>query len=274
MNTMNDMTIGYLNYLVKTYEGITQVCASTKQRLLSLPGIDHEASYDSMLKGEKGALGLETVKGRFSRQLEKELQLWDVWNEWLIKVPGIGPSIGGKLIILYYYRFIAICKDCGGLLEKVEHELTCVDCGKKAKKDGVLLHRIEDKDFPTISKWWAYMGRHTVEGIMPKRTKGEMANWSTPGRTLGWMIGDQFNRQAPDNPYKAFMLERKKRHQENHPDWSKLHVHNAAKNETVKLFLSHFWVVSRTLQEKEISDPYSGVIMGHTNIIKPFFWEK
>ena len=277
----NETAIKYLNFLTRTYTGVTQLIASTKQRLQSLPGEERQENFDSLLKGQGKAEGLETVKGRITREIEKELKQWDVWETWAKKIPGIGPFIAAQMIILFYYRFIPVCKDCGGVLEKKEKQtetgkiiktLACVDCGKVAK-EGLLVHRLEYKDFPTISKWWAYMGRHTIEGIMPKRKKGTKSNWSTVGRTLGWHIGDQFNRQQDDHPYKALLLEHKIKHQKNNPKWSKGHVHNAAKNEVIKIFLAHWWTVARTLEGKSVSEPYAGALMGHTNIIKPFYWE-
>ncbi|OGP46228.1 MAG: hypothetical protein A3K30_03920 [Deltaproteobacteria bacterium RBG_13_51_10] len=287
------MAIHELNYLRKTYNAVTQVIVKTKQRLGSLPGEKREEKFDSFLKGEKNMEGLETVKGRITRQIEKAIKVWDIWELWLEKIPGIGPYIGAELIIHFYYRFIPICKKCGGDLEKVNAEnsngffrkmkFICSVCGKPAKGDGTLIFRIEDKDFPTISKWWAYMGRHTVDGVMPKRKAGIKSNWGTPQRTLGFHIGEEFNKQDNDHPYKKFLIERKQKHEGNHSDpkkgeakdpsnWSKDHRHNAAKNEAVKLFLSHFWVVARILQGKPLSEPYAGAIMGHKDIIKPFYW--
>ena len=270
---MINTEIAYLNFLTRTYEGVTQLISSTKQRLLSIPGDNKNAEFDTLLKGQDKADGLETVKGRISRELEKELKNWDIWTRWMKNIPGVGAYLAARLIIFYYYRFIPVCKECGGKLEKTEGALICRGCGKSAKDDGLLKHEVEEKDFPTISKWWAYMGRHTVDGIMPKRKKGELANWSTPGRTVGFHVGDQFNRQKEDHPYKAFLLERKARHQRKNPDWSKGHVHNAAKNETIKLFLAHFWTVAHQLDGKPVSEPYAGALMGHTNIIDPFYWE-
>jgi uncharacterized protein (DUF983 family) len=273
----DEKAVAYLNYLYRQYDGITRLISQAKQRICAMPGMS-EDDYDTCLNGEKNAEGMLTVKGRLSRSIEKELSMWPVWEAWLKYVPGIGPTLGAGLILTYYYKHIPICKECGGNLEKQENGdngnvFVCVDCGKASKGDGVLKHRLDFRDFATISKWWAFMGRHTVDGVMPKRKKGVVANWSTPGRTLGYHIGDQFNRQQADNPYKAFLLERKEKHARNHPDWTKGHIHNAAKNETTKLFLSHFWVVTRMLEGKDISEPYAGTIMGHTNIIKPFYWE-
>ena len=268
----NEQVIQYLNFLVKTYNGVTRLIASTRQRLISLPGAVEDTDCDTLLKGDGKAEGLLTVKGRINRAIKKELEQWDEWECWLKEVPGVGPVLAAKLIILFNYKFIPICQKCGGVLEKGEGAFTCQDCGKKAKGDGVLKYRMELRDFPTVSKWWAFMGRHTVDGMMPKRKAGMVANWSSEGRTLGFHIGDQFNRQNDSNPYKKFLLERKAKHAKKHPDWSKGHIHNAAKNETVKLFLSHFWHVSRELAGKPTKTCYAEGMLGHENIIPPFYW--
>jgi hypothetical protein len=267
-----ESAIKYLNFLVKQYEGVTQLITQTKQRLQTLPGDECEEEFDTLLKGQEKEAGLETIKNRISRELSKELASFEDWVLWLEKVPGIGPWIGARLILFFHYRFTAICKDCGGALEKEEHTLVCQKCGVKAK-EGLLKYRVDEKDFPTISKWWAYMGRHTVDGGMPKRKKGTRANWSAPGRTVGYHIGESFNRFEEDHPYKKLLLLRKAKHQRNRPEWSKGHVHNAAKNEVVKIFLAHYWTMARMIEGKEISEPYAAALMGHTNIIQPFYSE-
>jgi len=267
----------YLRMRVKDYEELTKVIAQKKQRLASYYGIDEakdQAKFDVMIKGERGMEGLETQKGRASRDIEKALDLFDIWRIWLKEVPGIGPALAGSLVLLYYSKNVPVCQKCGGDLEKIEGGMECKECGAKAKADGVLKYREERRDFPNISKWWAFMGRHTVDGVMPKRKAGVVSNWSTKGRTLGFHIGDQFNRQKDTHPYKAFMLERKAKHAKNHPDWTKGHIHNAAKNEAVKLFLAHFWTVAREIDELPVTEPYAGAIMGHTGIIRPFYWDE
>jgi hypothetical protein len=268
----NEQVIQYMNYLTKTYAGLTKLIAATHQRLQSLPGAEEGTDCDTMLKGDGKAAGLLTVKGRIERAIEKELPQWDVWEMWLKKVPGIGPVIGSKLIMLFNYRFTPICQDCGGVLDKEDGAFVCRDCKKKAKGDGVLKHKMENRNFETVSKWWAFMGRHTVDGAIPKRKAGVVSNWSSEGRTLGFHIGDQFNRQKPEHLYKQFMVERKQRHAKNHPDWKPGHCHNAARNEAAKLFLSHFWSVSRELDGKETKTCYAEGILGHENIIAPYYW--
>jgi hypothetical protein len=273
---MTTENVDYLNYLVRTYDGVTKLITQTKQRIATLPGqVVDDPDNEDILKGDRHTEGLETVKGRIAREIEKELVGgWDIWRLWMKMVPGIGPAIAGGLVMKYYFKFVPVCQKCGGDLEKNDGGMKCLSCGKDAKKDGVLQYRKQRREFATISKWWAFMGRHTVEGAMPKRKKGTVANWSTPGRTLGYQIGEQINRQGPESPYKRFLLERKAKHQKNHPDWSKGHVHNAAKNEAIKLFLSHFWVVAHEIEGLPVTEPYAGAIMGHTHIVEPFFWAK
>lgn len=273
-------TIYHLNYLIKSYGAVTKLIAQTEQRLKTLPGENlREKKFESMLKGEGKEAGLETVKGRYLRAIEKELPLWDIWPEWLEVVPGIGPSIAGGLILLWYYRFVPICKDCGADLEKRKNgernSFFCKGCGKQAK-DGSLSYRIEYRDFPTISKWWKFMGRHTVNGRVPRQKTGERGDWSAVGKQIGYQIGEQFNRHVKDldHPYAQFILQRKMKYEKNHPEWSKGNIQNAAINDTVKLFLAHFWTVARTFDGNPVSQPYAGAIMGHTNIIEPFYWKK
>lgn len=268
----NKESVGYLNYLIRTYESLTNMMAATKNRLQSLPG-DHPVKFDRILHGEEKEEGLETIKGRISRLIGKELPEWDVWTHWLKDIPGIGNVTAAELIMLYYYKYIPVCKDCVTALEKKDGTYWCPKCEKSVKGEGNLDYQLGYKDFPNISKWWAYMGRDIQDGAMRKRKKGEQLNWSTNGRRLGFLIGESFNKQQPDHLYKAVLLSEKAKYEKSQPDISKGWRHNKAKNNAVKLFLAHFWTVARTLDEKEVTQPYSMVIMGHTGYISPFYFE-
>ena len=264
----------YLNFLVKSYDGLTQLISKTKQRLGSLPGDVREEKLNPLLNGEKEDPGLVSLKGRLRRQIEKELEMYDVWNFWLKNVNGIGPWIAAVLIVKFNYKFVPICNDCGGEFEKKKvkdkNTFVCKDCDKQHKGEGVFRHKTVGRDFPTISKWWAYMGRGPDgSGNLPKRKKGEQSNWSTELKTIGFHIYEQFNRKPADDFYKSYFISKKKRHEKKHPDWTKGHIHAAGGNETAKLFLSHFWTVSRYLDGKPISRPYVAEIMGHTNMLMP-----
>ncbi len=268
----NKQRISYLNYLIRTYESLTNMMAATKNRLQSLPG-DHPVKFDRILHGEEKEEGLETIKGRISRLIGKELPAWDIWTHWLKDVPGIGNVTAAELIMLYYYKFIPACKDCMTPLEKKDSTYWCPSCEKSVKGEGNLEYLLGYKDFSNISKWWAYMGRDIRDGAMRKRKKGEQLNWSTNGRRLGFLIGESFNKQQPDHKYKAVLLSEKAKYEKSQPDISKGWRHNKAKNNAVKLFLAHFWTVARALDGKDVTQPYAMTIMGHTGYIEPFYYE-
>lgn len=271
---VDETVVRNLNYLCKTYDGATKLIVSTKNRIAAL-------NPDAIADHQEEVKALESFKGKLTRKIEKELEFWPVWTEWLKDLPGVGPFIGGNLVLLYYYRFTPVCP-CGTALVKKQVEkdgkefntFWCESCKKSMKGDGVTQHKVEEKDFPNISGWWHYCGRHVIEGKMPKRKKGEVVDWSSRGRMIGYQFADQINRQAETHLYKRFMLERKAKREKTHPEASKGHRHNMAKHETVKLFLAHFWTVARTLDGKTVSAPYAETILGHTGIIEPYYFDR
>lgn len=251
-----------LNYAVKNYKSLTKMIVQTMQRAYAY-GIDptNEPLITGRIDktGKQKSQGLESIKGMASRRIDKILQDFPIWTEWLANVPGIGPAIGGELVALYYFKSVAICHKCGADLD----EFKCPVCKSEAKGQGVLKYRVELRDFPKISSWWHFMGRHVVDGKMPKRKSGEQSDWSTPGRTLGHQIKESFNKMPSSHKYKAYTEKRKRYREGTHPEATKGHRHNMAWNEAVKLFLSHFWQVARTLDGLTLTDPWSVKFGGH-----------
>ena len=162
---------------------------------------------------------------------------------WLISVRGIGPVLAGGL--LAYIR----------------------DIGR----------------FDTVSKLWAYVGLHVIDGVAPKRRRGEKANWSTPLKTLCWKIGESFVKAR--GPYRDLYDSYKARDREKHPEkidsgrkskagtaiytYSDGHIHARAKRYAVKIFLSHLWEVWRKQEGLPVRDPYALEVLGHTTKIEP-----
>lgn len=271
----NEEVVRNLNFLVKSYDALTETVAGIKNRYKHL-NTDGEPKYDDVLKK------LDSQKNIIKTRIGNELEFFPLWTEWLKGVPGIGASLAGRLIVLYYFRFVPICKECGSDLIKKEGSdgkvgFFCSGCGRKAKGDGVLQTRIELKDFNKISSWWKYMGRHVVKnddgvGGMPKRKKGEKSDWSTVGRTVGFHIGESFVKTG--GKYRAFYDRAKEEYQGFYPDKTDMHRHNLAKNKMIKLFLSHLWQVARELDGLPVTEPYAIQHLGHAGIIKPFYWSK
>ena len=286
-----------LNFMCRTYDGINKLIVSTKNRLQSL-------NPEAIVKLNDIIQSMESQKGKVSRRIEKELDFWPIWSEWMKGVPGIGSAIGGNLIILYYYRFMPICKDCGTVLEKKDKTFWCSKCEKSVKGEGNLHHKIEIKDFPMISSWWHYLGMHNAEHcpvcrraltrvkknaegqewlcqitkgqngkkqgcgrmfkqseviyLKPKRQTGVQSDLSTPGRQIGYQIGQSFQYKTANTGhlYRDYYDHRKRLRLKTHPDLTDGHRNNMALNETIKMFLSHFWQVARTLDGLSVTEPY------------------
>lgn len=270
--------------MVKDYDDITDLIKKTKQRIRSRYGDLSKVEQDELIKfdstlngGGARTQGLVQIKRRVERTIEKELVFWPLWTEWMQNIPGIGATIAGKLILLYYYKFVPVCKDCGAGLEKQEGTFWCETCQKSVRGEGLSKYELRYKDFPNISAWRKYAGYHIVDGKMPKREKGKQSNWNSKGRKIGFLIGDQFNRQSESNPYTAFMLKRKARYQNDpaYADYSKGHIHNMARHQAVKLFFSHLWDVSKRLEgQKEPAKPWIIQFGGHTKYIAPYYFNE
>jgi hypothetical protein len=248
-------------------------------------------------KHEEAYSELEKFNGKIVRRIEKEIEYFPVWSAWMKDIKGIGPFLAGNLILLYYYKFIPVCKSCGGDLVKAEikdqpekkakkakkviiddsdngerKQFVCAACHKVSSGDGVLKHRIDVRDFPNVSAWWHYMGEHIVDGKKPKMSKGVKCTWSPKGRKISFMIGDQVNRRDENHDYKKFMIETKTKLHSYYPDRSDMHIHKMARMQTSKLFLSHLWHVAREIEGKSTRGIYADVILGHTGIIPPYYW--
>ncbi|MDY7037206.1 MAG: hypothetical protein SV375_13705 [Thermodesulfobacteriota bacterium] len=258
--------VQYLNFLCRTYDGVNKLIVATKTRIQNL-------NPEAPVQLNDIVQGMESQKGKISRQITKQLDFWPIWSEWMKGVPGVGSTIAGHLILLYYYRFTPQCQDCGAALEKKNKTFWCPICDKGVKGDGNLKYKIELKDFPMVSSWWHYMGRHVKDGKVPKRAKGIVSDWSTPGRQIGYQIGQSFIKMKSDHLYRAYYDKRRVLRDKTHPDASKMHKMNMCLNETIKMFLSHFWQVARTLDGLPTVVPY---IIGKDpvhKVIKPFYWE-
>ncbi|MCK5608682.1 hypothetical protein KAR91_42790 [Candidatus Pacearchaeota archaeon] len=261
---MEEIFIKNLRYLTKEYEEITKNSVRAQNRLAAL---EIDKKYCDIYKK------LESIKGNIERRIRKELEAWPIWNLWMSDIKGLGGFIAAKLINFYYYRFTAVCPKCEDILERKDNTLWCERCGKSVKGEGNLRFKIEIKDFPKISSWWHYLGMHNPNGgKKAKRKKGEQSDWSQDAQRVCFLIGEQFIKQV-NSLYREHYLRVKSKKDRTHPDATKMHKHNMARHETAKLFASHFWMVAREIEGLEVTIPYSATLLGHENVIKPFYWE-
>lgn len=269
-----------LKHYLRLYDSYTQVSVSTKNRLYA---INPTWTKDDV-KADPEIKAIESKKDSLMRIIKKLLDNFPVWKEWLADVDRVGGFVAGNIILLYYFKHIPICKGtkakpCNGDLDE---NFKCTQCGRVAKGDGRTMHRIELRPgFDTISKWWKFMGIHIEDGKKPKREANKKINWSARGRNIMWHFSSSIPRNK-QNLYTLFLEEMKAKHRTKHPvpeiiggvkRYTDGHINNMGKHEASKLFAAHFWTVARHLDGLPVSYPYAHTILGHTNIIEPFYYK-
>lgn len=269
MNTIEDTQVRLLNYLVKTYDSLTGVMTKTQQRMATLnpESVERYASGKMKFNTHTHLKDFTNHRNRVKTEIVRVLKNYSIYTEWLAHIKGIGPNIAANLILLYYYKFQPICKECGNELFFEKGKKKCDKCNAPLQK-GLLHFTIKKKDFANISKWWSYMGQGVDEnGRKAHRKEGEQCGYSTRGRQITWQISEQIVKR--DGKYRDFYDYRKEKREKTHPDASKGHRHNMAKHEAAKIFLAHFWLVARTLDGKPLTKPYKE----KWYLTKPFYFD-
>ena len=263
MNTIEELHVRNLKYLVKTYDSLTDVKKKTKQRLATInpDSVERYESGEMKLTNQDDLKTFKNHRNRIKTRITNELKKYPIYTEWLVNIRGIGPAIAANLILLYYYKFQPIC-ECGAEIFFEKDKKNCSKCGKTLK-NGLFNFIIKKKDFANISKWWSYMGQGCDEsGNKAKREKGKSTGYSNTGRNIAWQISEQFIKQwdkklqVATSKYREFYDYRKQKREKTHPESSPGHKHNMAKHEAAKIFLAHFWLVARTLDGKPLTKPY------------------
>lgn len=273
-----------LQYELRTMADLKKMSAKTQQRAQSFniygDGVkgDKLKKADPMLGGvvedSKQIKGLISLIGTQTRSVEKLLLNWPLYSEWLVNVPGVGGMIAGELIFSWYYKNVAICHACGADLV----EFDCPDCGVHASGAGNLKFRHEMRDFPNLAKWYKFTGMHVAfdeekdKWVKPKRKTGTKVDWTPRLRTMLYQFGQMLMRQNGSTPYSAYYLEQKAKHS-SRTDITKGHIHSLALNNAGRLFLSHFFSIARTLDNKPVPLPYQFAILGHSDYIPPYHWD-
>ncbi len=166
-----------------------------------------------------------------------------IWKEFLSKVKGIGEIITGTLV-----KELGYCER-----------------------------------FDTVSRLWAYTGNHTVNGLDPKRKKGEKLGFSLKLKTFTWKISD--NLMKANKGYYRHLYDTEKEKQKNRvydigylaktfngyedkdTQLSKGHAHNRSLRKVRKHLLSHYWECTRELIGLPIKKTYVEGVLGHQHII-------
>jgi hypothetical protein len=107
--------------------------------------------------------------------------------------------------------------------------------------------------FPSVQAYWAYCGEGVVDGVAPKRKKGQHINWSPKLRTILFLMVEAIVKK-PNNPwnavYKQYKEEELAVHLEKHPGCKAPlgHSHSRAKRKVAKEILKRYYLAA-TSQE-------------------------
>lgn len=214
----------------------------------------------------------QTFEKDLEKMIRKQLKNHALYNQYLVKITGIGPLLSSGLISyidniekfkhvssLWQYsgygmnRYCKICKK--PTFVEVKYET-----GKKVKK----LHPLEA--CPKCSA-------DTVS-IIQKKIPGYQSNWNNRLKTLVWKAGTSFVKQSPSkSKYRKLYDQIKADEHRLHPKKIKTdgrilyndgHKHNRAMRKVVKIFLAHVWQTWRRQQGLEATEPYAKQLLGHS----------
>lgn len=223
----------------KDEELISLMDSAEKKGLLS------EADHDFLEKSFNLAKKENIIEKEYERQLIPMVNKERIYKEWLQYVNGMGIRNVCRLL-----RYFGYCER-----------------------------------FDTISKLWAYSGLHVVEGKSVRRKRGEQLTYNLKVKTgcLG-VIGDSLikaNKSYKKRIYDVYKKRIIKRGccERKHPTKKDKmcrdfpgHAANMARRKMVKVFLSHYWLMCRTIKKLPLRSPFPH--KDDNNYIKPFFDKK
>jgi hypothetical protein len=124
----------------------------------------------------------------------------------------------------------------------------------------------------TISSLWRYAGYAVIDGQRERPTKGEKLHYNSRLKTTCYLIGSSFLKSS--SPYRVIYDNAKEHYQETHPDWTKLHIHNASMRKMIKIWLAHLWIVWREMEGLPVTQPWIADESSHHRIYEPeeFGW--
>ena len=121
---------------------------------------------------------------------------------------------------------------------------------------------------PHVSSLWRYAGYGVnSDGERDRLQKGIKAPYNKGLKTICWKIATSFMRS--NSPYRAIYDKAKERYERERPEWTKLHIHNAATRKMTKIWLQHLWLTWRELEGLPVNDPYVFGNPAHTHYITP-----
>lgn len=229
---------------------------------------------------------LEPIEDRVTKLIAKKLKHIPIWTEFISKVKGVGPRLGGYVIGKTMVKFIPVSAE-----ELADYSPSQQKLAQKTENGKYMVPtRRGIEAFDNISKYWAYWGLGVEDGHAPRLKKGEKAGYDPVNRAKTWNISNQFVMQG--DIYRATYDRYKKRKTAErtppekcpkygiNPICKKLiaegkepsctsHIHNMSRRYAVKEFFKDLWLNWRTLEGLPITEPYVIDVLGHEKKDKP-----
>lgn len=226
----------------------------------------------------------EAILVKIAKQKIGELP---IWTEWLEKVRGVGPVFTAGL---ESWTDITKAEHASSLWKyagfNVEHNVwRCLVCGHEIGHDKELFKMDGEGgvNCPNCPN------RMRPIGESVRRRRGERANYNVRLKTLCFLIGESFVRQPADKSGYRRLYDKFREKYEGKPcskkhtspkekvvdGCTKAHRHRKALRLTIKVFLAHYYWMSRKLAGLTVSDPFAYSELGHekSSYIEPIFDE-
>lgn len=266
---MDGKNAEYMNFLVKALYDCQEERIRYGNRLQNLE--------DNGRISQTNKENLEAITGKRMRGMEsdvkkivkKEVQKYQIWQEWLKDVKGVGEPLVAVLIKNILNKTQAEYEDpYGGYYWGPDpskfNETNREELLKKQEGTPTGVVRTGVICFPSRSSLHAYAGLHVVDGKAAKRKTGQPANWNTFLKTKAFLLGDCIVKNGLS--YRA--VYDYYRHREGEKGLKAGHAHNRAMRHTIKIFLSHFWTVARLLEGLAVEAPFP---MKNPEVLPPNF---
>ena len=252
-----------------------------------------QQEYDYVLRCIEIAKESRKIENKYKKAMEEYVITESIYNRFLKDVRGIGIILSANLIKEFGY-----CENI--IFDKKEGKVIGRETGdKKEFEDALKLYnderlivqeeyRYSMKGYSAVSKIWSHTGYTSLNGVAPRRRKGENVHFSPRLRTLLWKCSDCLMKSNKGLYRQIYTTEKQVQLAKTYPEGklfelygkpyksedtklSKGHAHNRALRKIGQLFLSHYWACAREIKGLPTRSLYVQEKLGHTNIIT---WKK
>jgi hypothetical protein len=261
-------------YVDKNLPGILEA-------LFERGGVSEEDKED-LVKALELADKVQKLEKSYKPLMKSLISEEPVWEHFLSHIPGIGQVLASNIIAMMppekYGSVSALWRNCG-------LHLICPVCTEEVEKRG------EPKTYPVVADHDGLCPKCHRKGVSPKRKAGRSIDYNPKLLTLAWKIGDclikqkspvyydiydnEKQRQLAINYEPGFLMKMyensygagKSPYKDESCHLTQGHAHARAMRKMEKIFLQHYWVVSRKLAKLPVSEPYVQAHKGHIHII-------